>query len=780
MPDVQQLQPPVLVVRDLRVAFRSGRRAVHVVRGVDFEVRSGEVLGVVGESGSGKSVTSLAVMGLLPPTATVTGSVRLCGRELLGLPDRELAAQRGRLISMVFQDPLSALTPVYRVGDQIAEAVRAHGSVGRARAAARAVELLDLVGIPDPARTAEAFPHELSGGMRQRVVIAMAIANDPAVIICDEPTTSLDVTVQAQVLDVLRRARAETGAAIILITHDLGVVAGLADRVLVMYAGRAVETGSVEDAYYRPRMPYTRGLLDSVPRIEAGGAPPPAPIEGAPPSLAALPSGCPFRPRCQLAVRACATAEPSLVPVGPGHLAACLRTADMAALAGPASTTPDPATTEPSARVPATAEVAGRESGMAEPGTGDPRTAEPAACDPATVDFGAREPVTGEPVTCRSTVHQPAADTTAADTGGAESGREVGFGGSPVRRLCREHVSAARAGRPEVLRVEELAKHYPVTRGVVFRRRIGTIRAVDGLSFDVREGETLALVGESGCGKTTTLLEILELARPQAGRVTVLGRDTADLGARDRVAIRRDLQVVFQDPIASLDPRMTVHDIIAEPLRTHRVRPVWPRVAELLGLVGLDESDAGRYPADLSGGQRQRVGIARALALSPRLVVMDEPVSALDMSIRAGVINLLADLKRRLGLSYLLVAHDLAVVRHVADRVAVMYLGRIAEIGRVDAVYETPKHPYTRALLSAIPVPDPRVERARRRILLDGDLPSPAGPPGGCRFRGRCPAFKSRLTEGERSRCVEEEPAVLPFGDDHGASCHYAERLTFV
>ncbi|HEY9521911.1 MAG TPA: oligopeptide/dipeptide ABC transporter ATP-binding protein, partial [Thermopolyspora sp.] len=347
----------------------------------------------------------------------------------------------------------------------------------------------------------------------------------------------------------------------------------------------------------------------------------------------------------------------------------------------------------------------------------------------------------------------------------------------PYQTRCREH--SQRAERPVVLKVEGLTKHFPLTRGAVFRRQVGTVRAVDGLSFDIREGETLALVGESGCGKTTTLLEILELARPQRGRVVVLGHDTAHIGARERIAIRRDLQVVFQDPIASLDPRMTVHDIIAEPLRAHRIRPVWPRVEELLGLVGLETADSARYPGEFSGGQRQRVGIARALALAPKLIVMDEPVSALDVSIRAGVVNLLADLKRRLGLSYLFVAHDLAVVRHIADRVAVMYLGRIAEIGQVDAVYETPIHPYTRALLSAIPVPDPRKERGRRRILLEGDPPSPADQPGGCRFRGRCPTFKSRLTEGERSRCVEEEPAVLPFGDDHGASCHYAERLTF-
>ncbi|MEW9553133.1 dipeptide ABC transporter ATP-binding protein [Nonomuraea sp. NPDC050783] len=669
---------PVLEVTGLGVRFGD----VPAVRGVGYSVRPGEVLAIVGESGSGKSVTAAAVMGLLPPGARVTGSVRLHGQELIGAPERALGALRGKTVSMVFQDPLSALTPVYRVGDQIAEAVRVHQRVSKENALVKAVELLELVGIPRPAERALAFPHEFSGGMRQRVMIAMAIANDPDVIICDEPTTALDVTIQAQVLEVLKKAQRETGAAIIMITHDLGVVAGFADRVLVMYAGRPVEVGAVDDVYYRPRMPYTVGLLGSVPRIDRDGGRL-VPIEGSPPSPAALPPGCPFGPRCPLHVAACDEREPPLLEVGEGHRAACIRWQEV---------------------------------------------------------------------------------------------RPIGSDGS--ESLPPPPV-AERAART-VLEVSGLVKDYPLLKGAVFKRRVGTVHAVAGVGFDIREGETLGLVGESGSGKTTTLTEILELAAPQAGRLVVLGRDTARLGRGERTAIRRDMQVVFQDPLASLDPRMTVHDLLAEPLRTHGRPQPELRVAELLSLVGLDPSHAARYPQDFSGGQRQRIGIARALALEPRLLVLDEPVSALDVSIQAGVINLLGALKARLGLSYLFVAHDLAVVRHLADRVAVMYLGRIAEIGQVDAVYDTPMHPYTQALLSAIPLPDPARERSRRRILLEGDLPSPADPPTGCRFRTRCPKFRAELTDDERGLCVQVEPDVRTLAEDQGAACHYAERRVVV
>ncbi|MFI7696318.1 dipeptide ABC transporter ATP-binding protein [Nonomuraea sp. NPDC049655] len=670
---------PVLEVSDLHVSFGD----VRAVRGVTYSVSPGEVLGIVGESGSGKSVTSAAVMGLLPPSARVTGSVRLHGKELIGASERELTRFRGKTVSMVFQDPLSALTPVYRVGDQIAEAVRVHQRVSKENAAVKAVELLELVGIPSPSERALAFPHEFSGGMRQRVMIAMAIANDPDVIICDEPTTALDVTIQAQVLEVLKKAQRKTGAAIIMITHDLGVVAGFADRVLVMYAGRPVEVGDVDDIYYRMRMPYTAGLLASIPRVDRGGRQPLLPIAGNPPSPAALPPGCPFAPRCPLKIHECDAAEPPLFEVATGHRAACIRW-EIVRPQGP-----------------------GRHAA-------------------------------GEPV-----------------------------------------APAVRAEQP-VLEVDGLVKDYPLLKGALFKRRVGTVHAVAGVSFDIRRGETLGLVGESGSGKTTTLTQILELVPPQEGRVVVLGRDTARLDGPGRTAIRRDMQVVFQDPMASLDPRMTVYDILAEPLRTHGERRPGRRVGELLALVGLDPAHAARYPQDFSGGQRQRIGIARALALEPRLLVLDEPVSALDVSIQAGVINLLGSLRSRLGLSYLFVAHDLAVVRYIADRVAVMYLGRIAEIGQVDAVYGAPAHPYTQALLSAIPLPDPARERVRERILLEGDLPSPAHPPTGCRFRTRCPKFRSVLTHDERALCVDVEPEVLPVGDDQGAACHYAERLDVV
>jgi peptide/nickel transport system ATP-binding protein len=688
---------PVLQVDELAVSFPSESGRVRAVRGLSYDVAPGEVLGIVGESGSGKSVSSLAVMGLLPPQARVSGSIRFQGEEMIGRSDSSLSRIRGRRISMIFQDPLSALTPVYTVGDQVVEALRTHTKgLSRAAAATRAAELLDLVGIPDARARAASFPHEFSGGMRQRAVIAMAIANDPDLIIADEPTTALDVTVQAQVLEVLATAREVTGAGIVVITHDLGVVAGFADRVMVMYAGRAVEAGPVDRIYYHPRMPYTLGLLGSIPRLDAEEKQPLVPIEGQPPSLVALPPGCTFAPRCPLAIDECREAEPPLAVVDgdPEHRAACIRTDEVA----------------------------------------------------------------------RS-------DADAVQIFGVEAPAQ-----SPLAAVPRER-------REVVLAVSDLQRHFPVTKGTVFRRRVGTVHAVDGVSFDVRQAETLALVGESGCGKTTTLLEILGLDVPQAGGIQVLGRDVGSLDRRARKAVRRDLQVVFQDPMASLDPRMPVSDILAEPLSTHGVdtATIRRRVPELLDLVGLRRDQASRYPAQFSGGQRQRIGIARALALEPKLIVLDEPVSALDVSIQAGVINLLDELKARLGLAYLFVAHDLSVVRHIADRVAVMYLGKIVEIGSVADVFHAPQHPYTQALLSAIPIPDPAKERQRERILLIGDLPTPTDPPSGCRFRTRCFRYAS-LSPEDQVVCREVEPPLEQAGRgaDQQSACHYAEEREIV
>ncbi|WP_371481380.1 dipeptide ABC transporter ATP-binding protein [Kitasatospora sp. NBC_00315] len=685
---VDTVDTDVLTVRDLRVAFTGprGRPPVPAVRGVDLTVRRGETLGIVGESGSGKSVSALAVLGLLPGTAQVEGSVRLDGRELIGLPGRELAAVRGRRIAMVFQDPLSAFTPVHRIGDQIAEALRIHQPLTRAAARRRAVELLDLVGIPGPDRALDSFPHEFSGGMRQRAMIAMAVANKPDVLLADEPTTALDVTIQAQVLDVLRTAKRETGAALVLVSHDLGVIAQMADRVAVMYAGRVVETAGVDELFARPRHPYTLGLIGAVPRLDTRGGPL-VPIPGTPPPMDALPSGCPFAPRCPLADERCVAAEPALTGAG-GHRAACVRADELAERrAAPADVYPVPA-------VP------------------------PAPPAPP------------------------------------------------------------RSQRESVLRVTGLTRTFPVLKGSVIRRRAGEVYAVDGVELDIRQGETLGLVGESGSGKSTTLFELMRLAKPQSGRIELLGQDTAGLSRAAAHRLRAELQIVFQDPTAGLDPRLPVGDAIAEPLRAQRAprELIARRIPELLRQVGLDPAHAVRYPHQFSGGQRQRISIARALAVRPRLLVLDEPVSALDVSVQAGVLNLLQRLKAELGPAYLFVSHDLSVIRHLADRVSVMYLGRTVEQGEVSAVFERPRHPYTRALLSAVPLPDPVAERARTRVLLAGDPPVPTERRSGCPFRGRCPVYAA-LTDERRTLCERQAPPLTEAapGADHAAACHHPQ-----
>ena len=606
----------LLEVEGLSVTFPTDGGDLHAVRGLSYTVHTGEVVAMVGESGSGKSAAAMAVIGLLPEYAAVSGSARLAGTEMLGMSDAELSRIRGARIGTVFQDPMSALTPVYTVGDQIAEAITVHHrDVGKTQARARAVELLELVGINQAGARARAFPHELSGGERQRVVIAIAIANDPDLIICDEPTTALDVTVQAQILEVLKTARDVTGAGVLIITHDLGVVAEFADRALVMYAGRAVEAAPVRELYADRRMPYTAGLLGSVPRLNAPRGARLVPIAGAPPSLVALPAGCPFAPRCPLALDECRRSEPELLAVGDDHHAACIRTD----------------------------EVAGRSAGE----------------------------IFGVP-----------AESAADDDGGP---------------------------RETVVRVSGLSRTFRLTKGVVLRRRIGEVRAVSDVSFSLERGRTLGIVGESGSGKSTTLHEILELKAPQTGRIEILGTDVATLTRERRRELRGELQVVFQDPVASLDPRLPVFEILAEPLSADGIAKsaIDARVAELLEIVGLRRADASRYPGEFSGGQKQRIGIARALALQPRILALDEPVSALDVSIQAGIINLLLDLQREFDLSYLFVSHDLSVVKHLAHTVAVMHRGQIVEYGDSDEVFTHPRNDYTRTLLAAIPQPDP-------------------------------------------------------------------------
>ena len=681
---------PIMQVRDLHVSFATEAGVCRAVRGVNFDLWRGRTLGIVGESGSGKSVTALSLIGLLDDNAKVTGSIIMNGEELIGKTDEEMSEIRGERIAMVFQDPLSALTPMFTIGDQIAEGlITHHPDMSKQQIHDRCVELLELVGIPQPEERLGSFPHQFSGGMRQRVMIAIAIANNPDVIIADEPTTALDVTIQAQILDVLAKAQKETGAAVVLITHDLGVVAGAADDILVMYAGRPVERASIDDVFQHPSMPYTMGLLGAVPKPHIAASQRLVPIQGNPPSLVDIPKGCPFSPRCPLATPECSLSEPNLevVDANSGHLASCRRLQEI-------------------------------------------------------IDKN-----------MKYTDVFPVPDLLPADW-----------------------ADVPRDQRPVTLEVDHLVKHFPLTGGGMFRRTIGQVAAVDDVTFKIRQGETLALVGESGSGKSTTLMEIMNLMKPEDGRIVVLGHDLAELKKKaERKALRKDLQIIFQDPMSSLDPRMPIYDVLAEPLKVHKwsKEKINRRIGELMELVGLNPDYVDRFPAQFSGGQRQRISIARALATDPKVLLLDEPIASLDVSIQAGIINLLEDLQAKLKISYLFVAHDLAVIRHISDRVAVMYLGQVVELGETEDVFTHPRHPYTQALLSAIPVPDPVGERTRQRIILKGDLPSPSEKHPGCRFASRCPV-KLRLTPEQQKMCETKRPVLT--SDDQIATefaCHF-------
>jgi peptide/nickel transport system ATP-binding protein len=629
-----------LELAGLRTVLETAEGTLAAVDGVDLAIAKGECLVVVGESGCGKSMTALSVLRLLPEVGRIAaGSVRM-GADLLALPETAMRTVRGRRVAMIFQEPATALNPVLTVGRQVAEVIERHMPARGNAVRSRVLELLRAVGIPEPERRIGEYPFQLSGGLRQRVMIAAALAVDPEVLIADEPTTAVDVTIQAQILDLLAGLQRERGMALLLITHDLGVVARMADRVAVMYAGEIVEMAP-RDAFFRaPQHPYSQKLFAALPSASrrSGSL---AQIPGQVPPLTAVFAGCRFAERCEVAFDRCRREVPRLLTLQPGHEVRChLRETDRA---------------------------------------------------------GPRPAVRGAPGVLPS-------------------------GTAPV-----------------LLEANELKVHFPIRRGVL-RRAVGHVKAVDGVSLTIREGRTLALVGESGCGKTTLGKAMLQLVPPTGGSVRHLGEELTRLTRRALKRHRARLQIVFQDPYNSLNPRLRVMEIIKEGMRALEAaseETIEPRVDDLLRQVGLAPEMKYRYPHEFSGGQRQRIAIARALSVGPGLIVCDEPTSALDVSVQAQILNLLKDLQDRLGLAYLFITHNLGVVEFLAHEVAVMYLGRIVEHGTVDEVLGDPKHPYTRALLSAVPALDPG--EAGRIIRLEGDLPSPANPPAGCHFHPRCP-----------------------------------------
>ena len=669
---------PLLDIRDLHtdIEIRSG--VVHALSGVDLHVNAGETLGIVGESGSGKTMTALSLMGLLPQGGSVSsGQIILDGQDLTKLALKEKRKLRGTKVGMIFQDPLTSLNPTMKIGLQVCEPLRVHEKLSKKEALERAVEILKRVGMPRPEVVINNYPHQLSGGMRQRVMIAMALVCKPRILIADEPTTALDVTTQMQILDLIDELRDEYQMGVILITHDLGVVAGHTDRVAVMYAGRIVETAPTKTLFTEPKHRYTSSLMAALPERALAAGTKLFSIPGAPPSLTNLPVGCRFAARCLWATDECRAGYPDL--------------------------------------------------------SGDD-----------THTFSCFHPV-------QEGDESPAALQAKLDT--QKNGDEAGAQQAPL------------VSSKVLLDVKEASREYESAGSGFFKRDKGVVSAVDRVSITVKKGETYGLVGESGCGKSTMGRLIAGLERPSGGAIELDGRDLATLKGRDAVTIHRDVQMMFQDSYAAMDPRMRIDQILAEPMsiqKTGNARQIAERIMEIIEQVGLTEEILDRYPHEFSGGQLQRIGFARSLTLAPDLIVADEPVSALDVSVQAQVLNLMKDLQAELGLSYLFISHDLAVVQYMADRIGVMYLGRIVEEGPAKEVVENPKHPYTKALIDSIPVPDPEFSHDDRAIKLTGEPPSAVNPPEGCRFRPRCPFA------GEECKI---QPALTD--ERHRVACHH-------
>jgi peptide/nickel transport system ATP-binding protein len=662
----------LLQVENLRTVFNAGKSVIRAVDGISFDVRRNETFALLGESGCGKSMTALSIMRLLPTAGRiVSGSILLEGQDLLSLPEVAMRTVRGKRIAMIFQEPMTSLNPVLTVGQQIAETLYQHTPLRGRAADDRVMELLKEVGIPDPVRRAREYPFQLSGGMKQRAMIAIALACEPDLLIADEPTTALDVTIQAQVLELLRRLQQRRGMAILLITHDLGVVSEMAHRVAVMYAGEIVELAEREQFFRAPRHPYTKKLFASLPGgVRRGKAL--EVIKGTVPDLGLVFPGCRFVERCDVAQDVCRETPPAWAQTAPGQGVRC--------------------------------------------------------------HFGQADPFSA--------------------------------GDAPAQGGAEEKCGAA---SEPLLKVENLKIYFPIRKGV-FKRTVGHVKAVDGVSLEIGTGRTLALVGESGCGKTTVGKGVLQLIRPDAGSVLFRGADLTRLRGGDLRSRRNEFQIVFQDPYSSLDPRMRIADILEEGMISLNAGSTGgerlARIDRLLEQVGLSPATKYRYPHEFSGGQRQRIAIARALAVNPSLMVCDEPTSALDVSVQAQILNLLKHLQDSLNLAYLFITHNLSVVEYFAHEVAVMYLGRIVEWGKTEEVMCHPRHPYTQALLSAVPVIEawPEGEGKREVIRLGGDIPSPANPPAGCHFHPRCPHAMPV--------CRSRYPEAAAFSDSHWACCH--------
>ncbi|MEI6709791.1 MAG: ABC transporter ATP-binding protein [Actinomycetota bacterium] len=658
----------VLSVKNLRTEFRMRTANVVAVDGVSFDIAAGECVGLVGESGCGKTTIGTSIMRLLPNTGHIIGgSVELDGLDLATLPEEKMQKVRGNQIAFIPQDPMTSLNPTMTIGRQIAEGYVLHKGVSREEGIKRAIEVLKLVEMPRPEERINQYPHELSGGLRQRVIIAMALVCEPKVLIADEPTTALDVTIQAQILDLIDRLRKELKMAVLLITHDMGVIAGRTDRVVVMYAGKKAESAITKDIFAEMRHPYTQALMNAVPKLEDVSYRLHS-ISGLPPDLSQEIVGCRFAPRCAFATDKCRSSEPEI-------------------------------------------------EGQAEH------------------EFACFHPVKGvgkdDKVRVKNAQHDISSTTT-------------------------------------LLEITNLEKLYPVRGSGVIRRKVGNVNAISDISLTLVEGESYGLVGESGCGKTTTGKLITGLERPTSGEIKFEGSVLNSLKGAERRLARRNVQMMFQDPYSSLDPRQTVGSILEEPFQIQNEGSSAERkkmVAALLDQVGISPSASLRYPHEFSGGQRQRIGLARALALKPKLLIADEPVSALDVSIQAQILNLIKDLQDELGLSLIMISHDLGVIRYMSDTVGVMYLGKLVEEGPSDELYREPIHPYTRGLLDA--VPKTSKDKAPEAVI-QGELPSSVNPPSGCRFRTRCP-FAQEL-------CANEEPVMREFFPGHRAACHFPLR----